>query len=722
MKLKKWLACLLAMVSTFSLFACGDDGEDASSSDTTSSVESEGTTGIPDAKNPQEDYVEVVPEQEFLHDVFVDYDNPANETFVESGESEYKLVLGDEQAKEGMKYVSRHVSAKTGCILPETEANAVTDLSENSTYVFFGCDELYKQAFGSDSMPSFEKIGTSGYSIKTYGKNVFVQAYGGQGYQLGSICLLRQLVGLDVISANITIYEKDGSVLPKMEILEKPDYDYRQTDTWLLPGDAAYGMGLMFEKSLFIDTGTSWMHNTMDYLGYDPAKGTGNNSYLVDEHRGWYSEDLSRAQACFTARGDLEEYQLMVKHYAKHALQCALKNPTVENILIGQMDVVDNDHEARCYCDACDLAFDYYGTLAGVMLPFINDVSKEIDAYLASPEGIAEHGENRTLHVLMLVYGQAIRPPVALTENGTYEKGENGYGVARERLFPVADAEGNVTMEPVIDPATGETEMLVARENVEFFYAASSANYLHTFSEPENDTYSSMVEGWAGLGGSFYVWAYEVNFYNFMYPYNSYDSMLGNMKYFKALGGNHMFYQGIMENQNNPCFASLRSYICSKGLFDTRIKFEDIVSKFFKYQFGEAGDIMEQFFWEVTQHLRSKEAITGGGIHTNQLAKPEVWPEGLIRHWNSMMEDAREAVEHHKATDPELWSAYDLNITTESLFPRFVLCTTYEDSFTPTELREMRTAFRDDFLYKCGNKTHQEHYLIDEIFNAWEFN
>ena len=723
MKFKKWLACLLACISTFSLFACGDDDSSSvSSSDVTSSEEDGGSiTGIPEATNPQEDYKQIETGLEFLHEVNVDFDSPANSTFVKNQQSDYKLVLGEEIAKEGLKFTSRHITLKTGAILPEVPATDISDLSENSSYIIFGSEALYKQAFGEDAMPDHDLIAGTGYSIKTYGKNVFVQAYGLQGYQLGAICLLRQVLGFDLISTNVTIYERDGSVLPKMDILERPDYDYRQVDKGRIDPDVTYGLGLTEGTALFINTGTSWMHNVMDYLGYDPLTGKGDPA-MAEAHPTWYSEDLFRPQACFTARGNKEDYEAMVQHYVNHALKCALKNPTIDNILIGQMDVVGNDRDARCGCPACDASFEHYGTLAGAMLSFINDVSAKIDEYLASPEGKAEHGENRELHVLMLVYGQAIRPPIELTDSGTYAEDEKGFGIARERLFPVADADGNVTLEPVIDPATGETQMLVAGENVEFFYAASSANYLHSFDEPENDSFSSMVEGWAGLGGSFYVWTYEINYFNLLYPYNSYDSMLGNIKYFKYIGANHMYYQGQYENYYPTGFDTLRTYICSKALFDTSVKFEDLVDKFFAHQYGDAGDIMKTYFWEVTQHLRANESITGGGVHSNQLTKPEVWPEGLIRHWYGMIQDAWKKIEPLKKTNPELWKTYDLNLTGESFFTRYVLCSTYADSFTNSELIDMRTEFRDDFLYKCGNTSHREHYVISDIFNTWEFN
>jgi hypothetical protein len=85
-----------------------------------------------------------------------------------------------------------------------------------------------------------------------------------------------------------------------------------------------------------------------------------------------------------------------------------------------------------------------------------------------------------------------------------------------------------------------------------------------------------------------------------------------------------------------------------------------------------------------------------------------------------MINQAYELVEHYKKTDPvryeQLWTA----ITAESLFPRFVLCTTYANSssFSNETLQEMRKSFKADFE-KLGNTTHREHYTIGDVFTDW---
>ena len=728
MKLKKLFACLLAVVALASTVGCKTDGENSSTNGVTSEQGQGGSSemgAIPEATVPQDDfqahYVEGM-----LHDVNVDYNSPASLNFIKEGQSEYKIVLGSAIANESLAYVNKHFGLGAGCMMDKVDATdedaqAALEVSANSAYVMFGCTYAFEEA--GFIMPDFELIGNTGYYVVTYGKNVFVQAYGAQGYQLGGIALLRYTLGFDMISSTTCIYEKDGSVLPRMEITERPDFDFRQQDNQLLPHDVTYGMGFT-TSNLFMNTGTSWMHNIVDFLGGDVSKGSNDGTNVL--HPKWFSNDGKQTQACFTAHGDKEEYALMVENYVNKTIEFMKKKPNDDNIVLGQMDVIGNDRVSRCTCASCNAAHAYYGdTNAGSQLALTNDVARGVEAWLATQEakdyfketiGI----ENKEMNIIVLVYGSSINPPVERTEGGAILFDENGRGVPKKQKWFNVDEDGNVTAEDVLDEE-GNPVDLVCAPLTQLFYCASSANYLHSFYEAENNSYSNMVKGWSGLGGNFYVWTYEVNYYNYMYPYNSYDSMLENMRYFKNIGANHFFYQGLWENANNAGFDKLRSYICSKGMFDTSVSYEEVVAKFFKYQFDEAGDIMREYFNQVVQQLRANESYTGGSVHSNDLTKAVVWPEGLIRSWYSMVKEAYALIDYKKTADPERYEQLWINITAESLFPRWVLCTTYANStsFSSESLKAERRSFMEDFN-KLGNTTHKEHFSIADVFSTWD--
>lgn len=706
MKMKKLLACLMALVSTTAMVGCNDDNKGSTGGGK--------LDGIPQVSNPTEDFQAHYWEGG-LHDLNVNYDAPANANFIRNKTSEYKIVTGNSTATRSANYIASQLSAATNVKLEVVEDLSKVSVDENSSYILVGCDDIFA-TIGME-MPTFEKLGNTGYYIVTYGKNVFIQAYGTQGYQLAGLCFLRQTVGFDIISTNITIFEKDGTVLPKMEITERPDYDYRQLDNPRVNGETSYGMGFT-NGEIFRNTGTTWMHNVVDFLGGDVVLGKNDGTCL--EHRGWFSNDANMSQACFTARGDREEYELMVQNYVDKTIGF-MRGKDTYNIVIGQMDVINGDRVSRCTCDACVATYEYYGsTHGGAALGFLNDVSEGVDAYLASEQGKEEFGEHGDINVLMLVYGSLIKPPIEMDSNGNYKFDEEGKGIAKPRKWFNLEEDGSITEEDVLDEE-GNVEYLKAAENVGFFYAAASANYVHSFYEAENAAFDNMVKGWSGLGSQFYIWTYELNYYNYLYPYNSYDSMLENMRYFKEKGAQHMYYQGQTSNPHNTGFDKLRTYITSKGFFNVNTDYEELLDKWFKYQYGPASEIMREYFDQVTQHLRANEAYTGGGIHSYDLAKESIWPEGLIRHWNNMHEEAYKAIASVATTNKPLYDAYKLNILAESLFPRYVLCTTYANSasFSVETIKKMRQQFADDFE-KLGNTSHQEHYVIADVFNTWD--
>ena len=201
-----------------------------------------------------------------------------------------------------------------------------------------------------------------------------------------------------------------------------------------------------------MNTGTAWMHNVVDFLGGDPAIGANDGTCV--EHRGWFSNDAGMTQACFTARGDKEEYALMVENYVQKTIEFIKAQPAFDNIVIGQMDVISGDRVSRCACASCNAAYAYYGdTNAGAQLAFTNDVSVAVNEWLQTDEAKAFYKsigmEKKFMNVLVLVYGSSINPPVQRTESGAVLFDENGNGVMKQ-WFDMTEADCDTVMKTVI--------------------------------------------------------------------------------------------------------------------------------------------------------------------------------------------------------------------------------------------------------------------------------
>ncbi|MBO5027519.1 MAG: DUF4838 domain-containing protein [Clostridia bacterium] len=706
MKFKKLTASLLLAACTFAC-ACGDKG--GSNGPATQGVINEPTTLT--------GYVDGM-----LHDVNVDFDNPVSD-FAVNGQSAYQVVAGSMNSTKAAAYVVENVKRATGAVLAMVEQADVTEVTDNTQYIFVGCEDLYKELGGE--MPDYDTIGVSGYQIVTVGKNVFINAYTLGGYQMGVLAFLRETLGYDMLSDQVVIFEKDGAVMPAMDIVERPDFDYRQPNGISTTTSEQFGMGYTYIDPM-ISTGSSWMHNWKDFVNPD------------DESlpREWTSNDETKWQGCWTSRGNKELYTGLINHLANKIKGFLIANPTKDSIMIGQHDIGGNTPQVQnCKCDACKASYEYYGTMAGAWLSMSNRVSVLVDEWLQTPEAIAIFGGVKEWHLVELVYHTSVQPPVEKDSNGIILD-ENGCGTPKvEKWF---DEEGNMydwdeawTAE---DGTSLESETVAAwtairpdkrlycAPSVESMFAASASNWVHAYTEPENAGWKILIDGWSGCGGDIYIWAYALNSQYILYPYNSFDTSWETTRYFKKRGALYMFWQGQYGNTNNAGFTQLRNYLDSKVEFDVNADYQYYVNKFFKYFYGTAGETMQRFFEEVQAQNRYIEKYNqvAGGIHNIKLGYAENWPEGLLRSWMSMMAKAYEEVEEaYRVSDPEMYKVYTDNIMTEELFPMYALITTYPDSFKTTDLKAMRLQFIDNF-YALNNKWYAENRMMSDIIAEWD--
>lgn len=688
-----FVASAIILSSLTGMVSCGKSDESESVGGS-----SEGTgTSIPSPVSTVDD-VESHKVEGTLHDVNVNYENSVGK-LAEGGNAKY-VIVAPAGYSAAAKFMATHLGAATNATFNVVTSDSC-DLSSGKI-IALGTDNIKNTI----TVPSQEELGNQGYYIKTVSDDVLIYCSSANGAQLAAIAFLRAAVGYDMFSEDCVVYERTDGKLPAMEIKERPDYEFRINSN-TMSDTAKYGMGFSLNGGL-LTTDLGNVHNLWDFFSL---------SDLVN-HKKWFSDDAAMAddkgnkvrigQPCFTAHGDKEEYNALIEHFANKVISILKEKPTVANIRISQNDTVGENVTRKCNCVACTASYDFYGTLGGAMLSFTNDVAEKVNAY------IDENEPDREFKLIVLAYGESVQAPVQ-RKNGSYVLDSKGKGIPEIRYefnengekTAVTDEEGN----PV---------KLVCESSVGYEFAASAANWIHSFYEEENREYASAVEAWAGLGASnLHIWSYEISYYQYLYPYNNYQIMLDNFKYFKEFGGYYIYPEGTWENRNNPGFAKLRDYINSKGMFDVNVDYNELVDKFFKYYFREAAPIMRAYFNEVQVVLSDNERITGGGVHSYALSDSRVWQEGLITNWNNSFKKAEEAIEKYSGTDDDLYEALKKHILIESLFPRYVLCTTYARSYSASQRKEMRKAFIEDFE-KLGNTTHQEHYTISEITSTWD--
>lgn len=157
-----------------------------------------------------------------------------------------------------------------------------------------GDETLFAQA--QLSMPQ-DALGISGYYIKTVGNSAFIMPGGAFGYQNGAIAFLKAVLGFEIFSEDTVVYGKDGATLPDMEIIERPDFDFRQ-GIYGFSNDTKYAMGFLSSDDIYMSIDGGWVHNAFKYL--PPEQ-------FMTDHKNWYSGRRETA-VLYGARRGLRRY------------------------------------------------------------------------------------------------------------------------------------------------------------------------------------------------------------------------------------------------------------------------------------------------------------------------------------------------------------------------------------------------------------------------------
>lgn len=521
MKLRKLLTVLLAVCLVFTVTACNKDSGSGS-----------GNGGNKDTTKDADYLLHYVTNS--LHNVNVDFEDNLGVFVKEDATSDYKIVVQDTEGIDTAKsadLIRTNVRGASGCTLEKlyySDQSVANTVDANfyggeSKYIFINCDLFYAAEL---TMPDYDVIGIAGYYIKTYESNVFIMAYSEQGYQMGAISFLREVLGYDMLADDCVYYENIGEIMPKMEIIERPDFDYRQQDDSLMGATEPYGMGFT-TGTIFLQNGDyPWVHNIRPLLGLDPSEAASAvdpfniNGEVVDEtistfhtaklkrenaviERKWFCDDSSRWQACFTAHGDHESYLRMVD-YAANTLLYYAKITTVNNIMISPMDVTGTSSEVRaCSCPACKASQAYYnGTLAGAFLSFVNDMTNEFNE-LKEANKAEFPNLDREINIVYLAYGAGISAPTKCDAEGVRLKDERGWGVPTTQKWFGYNDQGELISEDweYAFPEIYENPKprnLVCAKDVQIMYAASAANWIHSMYDDVNANVKAQQDAWAG--------------------------------------------------------------------------------------------------------------------------------------------------------------------------------------------------------------------------------
>lgn len=607
-----------------------------------------------------------------LHKVNV---TESNRKFISGGKTEYKIVVVDSAAEAltAANFIKTHLKNATKVELSvltysDSESCAYSSSAKN---IYIGKNAEFEKA--GLSMPT-DDLATSGYYIKSAGDSVFIVTKSQYGYQMGAIAFLREVVGYDMYCDNLYSYDRTPSTLPDMDIIERPDFDYRHWSNPLTT-DEMYGMGYSLHADM-ITVGDSGMHNTFNWLPPET---------YMESHSKWYSDDQS--QLCYTAHGDSEEYEAMQNEIFEKMKVYLADNPNVNTISISQEDV-----DQYCKCSTCSAELEKYGTMSAVTIKFLNDISDKLDKYLT--EQAEENGtEKREFFIIQFAYQWTFSAPVT------------------------QDADGNWV---AVD------DSVVCNDNVGIEIAPLNAKYTRSIYSDENKYFKESIEKWSVITNNIYFWWYETDFSNYMYPYNCWDKMVEQYRFCVQQSTRYMFNEGQLGQSNGTGFTKLKDYIDSKALFDVNVETSDIIDKFFDGYFMDASEPMREYFDELQTYLtylqETYPEILSGSIYENisktEDGVPMFWKRKTMTKYLEYMDKAYEAIEKYKDIDTTIYNTLYDNITIETLFPRYILCKYYGGTFSTEEITKMRKEFKSD-CERLGVTYELEHNYMSVLFDTW---
>ena len=146
------------------------------------------------------------------------------------------------------------------------------------------------------------------------------------------------------------------------------------------------------------------------------------------------------------------------------------------------------------------------------------------------------------------------------------------------------------------------------------------AHALSDLSCTDNRRFRDQIEEWSAITDNLYIWYYAVEFTGNARnaPFMNFDALYDTYALFMQNNVKGIFNQAYT-NQESAEFGALRGYLLSKMMWDTDITREELdlaVKEFIAAYYGEAQDIIEEYFYMMRdlgadKHFTQYAALSG---------------------------------------------------------------------------------------------------------------
>ena len=550
--------------------------------------------------------------------------------------------------------------------LPKEDGKTAFDTDDK--YLCVG-GNLLSQSAGIEF--SQKDLGLNGYYIKTLGNSVFMGGYGSLGTANAVYGFLEDTVGFRAYTVT-SVYVDSVSAVPLLNFdkTDVPDFEWRPIGYGLgmaTPNKTAVRrLRLNLLDDCFIGPDGVGFHNQLYYLPADE---------YYDEHEEWYSSN--RTQLCYTAHGVEEEYKALVHEAFLKIKELVIEKPNAYMFSFQHMD----NTSGFCTCAACEAEVEKYGSYAGAQNKFLNDISAELDEWIATNTDGIPH--DKEIYICGFAYQKTKDAPVT------------------------KDAEGNYV------PIDND---VVLGPHVSMMIAPIEQDIMHSLLEPENAGVKEMIEQWKVVcPNNLTYYLYQSNAHNYMFPTGGFRLLQDNYKYVLD-SANILFDYGQWDQTRTTGFHEFKIYWDSRLMWDVNANFGQVKEEYFNGVYGPAAEIMMRMFDEVSAYMDflTDNGIIGGGIYA-EVEMPEFWSYEALSRWQGMTEEALSAIQPLSNEDPERYEIIRNEIKLESIFTRYALITFYgANTMTEQTLKQ----WKNDFVSDCDSLGIVKYYETIDIKNV----
>ena len=653
-ELKKFLAVMLAALSVFAV-GCNKDKENATTNGGGESIESNTYPRFEDG----------------LHEL--NY-TETNESLVKNNKTEYAILVPADLSAE-RKAVAEDLKKlfyeATKCDMRIVKDDTVGAYSADKKYISLG-DTTYAAAINAKGTPELERYG---YSIKTIGKSIFINANTDVGVSFGVYGFLQLQFNFDCFSDQYYIIDKkDDAPLLNFAVRNVPDLGGPLQSTSSHDGIAAHRMGLISKSDFCMPQATNTVHASMYELPVDT---------YYEAHPKWYA--ANRKQLCYTARGDAAELDALHQIVADKIIEGCKKSDTDKwAFSFGQADTPQ-----WCTCPTCTESLKKYGSDCAVQIKFINEVARRVQEWMETEEG-KPHARNFAIRYL--VYHKSIEAPVKFDE-------------ASGKWVPI-------------------DETVIPAEHTMPQMAPLDMDHLCDLDSECNEGWVKRLEKWENLlehsNTQSATFSYYRNYTSDLLYFDSYTNLQNMYRFYAEMDPAWFYDEGNRNTLGETKWEVLKGYLYSKITWDVNLDIEDLTEKFFQYYYGEAGDEMYDVF-RATRAVWGENRLDmcdSRSKMTNLLERPELYPEELAVTSLEKIEKGLSDIKYLQKIDPAKYDIFYKNIVCERVSYEFMLIHFYEDRYDPAYIQALKLQTkRDAELNEITAYTQTEE--ISVLWNKW---